>query len=352
MSDQTDSLFKSLLRSFFKSIGAFLGVIIAMFIGIIMIGVSAADNHLSTTTYQSELTSKIQPDDEDNLTELNSSSPVILQIDIIGTIGLDKLTYAHTYQKLLEAQHGKTKGRIKAIFLRINTPGGVVTDSDQIYRALMAYKHKHSIPIYAYVDGLCASGGMYIACAADKIFSSPSSLVGSVGVLLPTFFNISQPLEQHGILTKTIISGKDKDEMNPLRPWAENEGQNYQEITNIYYQQFVDIVVANRAEISKEKLINEYGAHIFIAEKAKELGYIDYPDATREQALLALKYEAGIKEKYQVISFHTQNWYKELFTNKLSFLEGKVEHSFLLPGSLDKNLEGKFLYYYRSPVSL
>lgn len=351
MSDQTDSLFKSLLRSFFKSIGAFLGVIIAIFIGVIMISKSAVED-LSTTTYQSEMSSKIQPDDEGNLTELSSSSPVILQIDIVGTIGLDKLTYSHVYKKLLEAQHGKTKGRIKAIFLRINSPGGVVIDSDQIYRTLMAYKHKHSIPIYAYVDGLCASGGMYIACAADKIFAAPSSLIGSVGVLLPTFFNISEPLEKHGIITKTIISGKDKDEMNPLRPWSENEGQNYQEITNIYYQQFIDIVVANRAEMSKEKLINEYGAHIFIAEKAKELGYVDYADASREQALLALKYEAGIKEKYQVISFHTQNWYKELFTSKLSFLEGKVEHSFLLPGSLDKNLEGKFLYYYHPQPSL
>lgn len=346
MSEQTDSLFKSMLRSFFKSIGAFLGVFIAIFIGIIMIGISAADNHLSTNTYQSELTSKIQPDDEGNVIELSASSPVILQIDIVGTIGLDKLTFEHIYQRLLEAEHGKTKDRIKAIFLKINTPGGVVIDSDQIYRALMTYKHKHSIPIYAYVDGLCASGGMYIACAADKIFSSPSSLIGSVGVLLPTFFNISQPLEQHGILTKTIIAGKNKDEMNPLRPWSENESQNYQEITDIYYQQFVDIVAANRTEMSKEKLINEYGARIFIAEKAKDLGYIDYADASREQALLALKYEAGIKEKYQVISFQTQNWYKELFTNKLSFLEGKVEHSFLLPGSLDKNLEGKFLYYY------
>ena len=67
-------------------------------------------------------------------------------------------------------------------------PGGAADDSVGIYRALCEYKKKYNVPIYAFVDGLCASGGMYIACAADKIYATPSSVIGSVGVIMGPLF--------------------------------------------------------------------------------------------------------------------------------------------------------------------
>lgn len=75
---------------------------------------------------------------------------------------------------------GPTKRPSERHLVYINTPGGTVVDADGIYRALLEYKTKYDVPIYAYIDGLCASGGMYVALAADKIFASDVSLIGSV----------------------------------------------------------------------------------------------------------------------------------------------------------------------------
>src|SRR5207244_10146556 len=120
----------------------------------------------------------------------------------------------------------------------------------------------------------CASGGMYIACSAEKIFATDSSLVGHVGVLLPTMFNFSQLMDTIGVGSKTITAGKDKDIMNPFRPWKPNEGASLQAITDVLYTQFVDIVTKSRPKLTKEALIEE-GAQIYSVEEALRLGYID-----------------------------------------------------------------------------
>ena len=96
-----------------------------------------------------------------------------------------------------------------------------MVDADGIYRAIKHYKEQYQVPVIAYVDGLCASGGMYIACAADKIYATDVSLVGSVGVLFPSFMNFSKLLDTVGVQSLTISSCKGKDDMNPLRPWKE-----------------------------------------------------------------------------------------------------------------------------------
>ncbi|MFI5264393.1 MAG: S49 family peptidase, partial [Candidatus Kapaibacterium sp.] len=94
----------------------------------------------------------------------------------------------------VESQEGDFKNnRVKGILLYMDTPGGYSTDSDTIYRLLMEYKKQYKVPIYAYVDGLCASGGMYIAITADKIMASDTSLIGSIGVIAPTFMNFTKP---------------------------------------------------------------------------------------------------------------------------------------------------------------
>ena len=77
---------------------------------------------------------------------------------------------------------------------------------------LVEYKNTSSLPIYAYIDDICTSGGMYIACAADTIYATPDAIVGSVGVRLGPVFNFSQLMETYGIAQKTLTAGKRKDE--------------------------------------------------------------------------------------------------------------------------------------------
>src|SRR5690606_9333623 len=122
--------------------------------------------------------------------------------------------------QLMESREGIfEKSPVVALLLHIQSPGGTVIDADGIYRAIKAYKAQHNIPVYAYVDGLCASGGMYIAAAADKIFASDVSLIGSVGVISPPTFNFTKTMEKLGIEALTLSAGIGKDDLNPFRPW-------------------------------------------------------------------------------------------------------------------------------------
>jgi len=295
-------------------------------------------------------TPEIRPNAQNVRKMLSDSSPVILKVDISGVIGLGELTREKIEEQLIESRE-KTlkKDRVKGILLTINTPGGTVIDSDSIYRALKAYKEQYKVPVYAYVDGLCASGGMYIACAADKIFASPSSAIGSVGVIGPTAMNVYTLLEKYGIETKVLSAGKGKDELNPFRPWTPDEGANYKVLIDSFYDLFVSIVSANRPEIDKQKLVDEYGANIYSAQDAKERGYIDEADYTLNQTLALLAKDLQLEpEAYQVVEMKEQKWLLSLLKaqSESPLFTGVIHHTIDMSWQMDSKLMNKFLYLH------
>lgn len=326
-----ESIFMNSLRAFFVALFGVLGALIAL--AAIVIALIALSSASDEEAFSSKV--KILPNAKGSRKHLSSSAPVLLQIAIDGEIGKDALTAEKIETVLLESQEDEFKnGRIKGILLVINSPGGGVTDSDIIYRSLKEYKKRFDVPIYAFVDGMCASGGYYIACAADKIFASDVSLIGSIGVLSwPPFANVHETLEKLGISTMTVIAGKGKDDMNPFRPWKENEQANYQHLINYFYNTFVAIVQEDRPLVDHFKLVNEFGAKVFPAPMAKENGFIDENGYSRNQALAALAQAAGV-EKYQVVSFQTESWWKKMFKEESHspFLTGKIRHELTLPG--------------------
>jgi len=342
MTHHHESILRSSIRAFFTSLFKGVGFLLA-FIPIIFIiaGIGAIKDDFPKKDFQE----RVLPDAEGKRSFMSTTKPKILQIDVQGIIGTERINFEKVRDMLIQSREGDLKdGLVKGILLSINTPGGTVIDSDGIYSALKAYKAQYDIPVYAYVDGLCASGGMYVASAADKVYASDVSLIGSVGVILSTFPNVSDTLEKIGVTTVTVSAGKGKDAMNPFRPWKDNEAENFEMLTNYYYQQFVDLVVENRPGVSKEKLVNEYGAKVFPAAIAQEIGMIDVKGATRKQALTALVEECGIEESYQVVTLEKENWLDALFNAKSPLFTGKIEHSFQLNGTIPPELNHKFLY--------
>jgi protease IV len=345
MNDKPESIFRSSIRAFSSAFFKGVGYLVIMIPVMMLIGGIAA---LKDKTPQSSFEETVLPDAGGKRPNLSAEKPKILQIDIHGLIGSDKLNTQTIEEMLLESREDKfAKGPVEAVFLHINTPGGTVFDSDGIYRALKSYKEKYNVPIYAYVDGLCASGGMYIASAADKVYTSDVSLVGSVGVLLSTFINFNDALEKIGIQTMTISAGKGKDALNPLRHWNENESENLKLLVDNFYSQFVNLVAENRPNISKEKLINDYGAKVFPAEMAKEYGYIDETGSSRETVLTALKEQAGIADDYQVVRLSKDNWFENLFRVESPLFTGKIQHQINLGFELPPEFNNKFLYLYQ-----
>lgn len=339
-----ESLLATSLRSFLKAFFTLLGICLA-FIPLILI---FSLFNKSESEPESHFTMEYLPNAEGDRKVVSKSAPVILNIPIIGVVGAENLTMHHIRDMLVESREGSLKkDRVKGLFLHIESPGGTVVDADGIYHAIKAYKEKYNVPVYAYVDGLCASGGMYIASAADKIYASNVSLIGSVGVLIPALLNFSKLINTVGIESLTLSAGIGKDELNPLRPWKPGEQDAMQAIVNNYYGQFVNIVTAARPKLDKEKLIKEYGAHIYPAKQAEEYGFIDGSGISRNEALKLLLRQLNIQDHYQVVKLEKETWYSTLFSSESPLRTGQIKHQLQLTKELSVDMMNQPLYLYQ-----
>jgi signal peptide peptidase SppA len=341
-----ESIFSGAIRSFCKTFAGAIGILIA----IVLIGFGIA--FVSGQSYlpeKSEIT--IAPDDKGQRELLPESAPAILRIDIHGIIGDIDITTEKIETILLDSREGFLKNnRVKAVLLHMNTPGGEATNADGIYRALMRYKEKYQVPIYVYVDGICASGGMYISAAADKIYASPTSVIGSIGIILGPTFNVSQAMDKLGIQSLTLTEGKDKDMLNPFRPWKPGEDQSLKDIVASLYDRFVSIMTTSRPQLTRQKLISDFGAQIYVAPKAQELGYIDEGNSDYDSTLKDLARAANISEgqNYQLVQLSIpRSFLSELADGKSPLLKGKVIHSLDLGIGIPSELNGKLLYLYQ-----
>lgn len=334
------SSFRALLVTFFAVIGIFLAFLPLVWL------INSSETEATVTA---NFSVDIIPNAEGVRKKQSKSAPVILQIDVQGVIGTDDLNEKTIRALLVESREDPLDNdRVKGILLNINSPGGGMTDADGIYRALLAYKARYRTPIYAFVDGLCASGGVYVSCAADEIYATDASLVGSVGVITSSFVNVSKLLEKIGVDSLTIYAGKGKDDLNPMRPWKPDEDKNYRDIINYYYMSFVDLVTKHRPKISKNILVDELGANIFPAEKAVKIGFIDGMGESRESTLKKLLAKLGIEDDYyQVVSLSSTNWLKQLFKEESPIFSGKIKHEVVISGELPERLQNQLLYLYQ-----
>lgn len=320
-----DSIFISALRAFLVSFFAVIGVAIAF--TAIILGIYGLESLSKEETFSSSV--KILPDSQGSRKELGGNTPVILQISLKGEIGKDEITASKIENVLLKSRESEFKNdRVKGILLVIDSPGGGANESDHIHRLIQEYKSRYNVPVYAYVDGLCASGGYLIACAADKIYASGSSVVGSVGVLSwPPFYNVTDLLKKVGVDALTLYAGQGKDEMNPFRPWKEDEQKNYQQLIDFYYDRFTSLVLAARPSLQKDKLLETLGARVFPAPLALDHGYIDAASSSRAEVLDALSEASSIKDKYQVVTIESKEWLKKLLQEKSPLITGRIEHT-------------------------
>lgn len=325
-----ESIFYSSLRAFFVTLFGALGFLIGF--GILVFLAIAVFSSGEEKSFGHGI--KILPDANGSRKELPASTPVILQIDLEDEIGKHGATAEKVQEILLDSREDDFKnGRVKAILLNVNSPGGGAIDTNTIYRSIKEYRERYQVPVYTYVDGLCASGGYYIACGTDKIFASNISLIGSIGVVSwPPYFNVVDAMEKMGISATTLSAGAGKDAMNPTRIWTTDEKESRQKIIDFYYGDFVNAVIVNRPQVEIEALKNVYGANVFPAYEAKQIGLIDETVSSRNEVLEKLVLAAGIEGDYQVVSFKTKSWWKELFQEKTSPLfTGKIKHEFSVP---------------------
>ncbi len=184
---------------------------------------------------------------------------------------------------------------VKSIVIRINSPGGSASASQEMYQAVM--RARKSKKIYASMGGVAASGGYYIASACDKIFALPSTLTGSIGVI-SQFLSYGDLMRKLGLDEAIIKSGKFKDAGNPSRRLTDEEKALFQSINRDIYEQFVDDVVAGRSEatrgaLSKQKLLPLADGRVFTGRQALAVQLVDEMGGLHEAVQEAGR-EAGI----------------------------------------------------------
>jgi protease-4 len=180
-------------------------------------------------------------------------------------------------------------GRVKAVVLRINSPGGGVTASDIMYRDLMAFREQTHLPVVACMMDVAASGGYYLAMAADRVYAHPSTVTGSIGVIMP-LYNAAGLLGTVGVKSDPIKSGPNKDLGNPARPMTGAERLILQGMVNSFYEQFVEVVARGRKHcLTPEQVRRLADGRVYTGVDAKKLGLVDEVGYLEDALCCALK---------------------------------------------------------------
>jgi protease IV len=205
----------------------------------------------------------------------------ILMIDIDGMIssaldtGLfsrEKNAVSRVFERLEAAARDPW---VKAVILRIDTPGGEVTASDIIYHEILRFKERTGRPVLGLMMSVAASGGYYIASACDVIMAHPSTLTGSIGVI-SIFPNVESLMAKVGVKVNVIKSGPAKDSGSPFRDMTDEEKKVFQGVIDEYYEGFLAVVARNRKDkIPTEKLRTIADGRVYTAPQALKLGLID-----------------------------------------------------------------------------
>lgn len=235
-------------------------------------------------------------------------------INIIGTIqagneGTARVGYDHnaTLKYIDELMEDESN---TGIFLDVDSGGGTVYESDEMYLKLMEYKEKTGRPIHAYFNSTACSGAYYISCAADFITANRNCWTGSIGVIISTT-NLSGLYEKLGIEEVLITSGDNKGMGSAGSPMSEEHIALYKALVDESYDQFVDIVAAGR-NLSEERTREIADGRIYSALQAEEIGLIDGIQSYKE-ALECMEETTDSESYYRQL--YTPTMWEELMAD-------------------------------------
>lgn len=233
-----------------------------------------------------KVTGKYMTPEEDVVVAHNS----ILHLDLEGVI-LNGKKFLKGLNKYKDDDH------IKAIVIDINSPGGAVGPSQEIYGAIKNLKSEFKKPVVCNSSGLMASGAYYSAIACDKITVAPGAMVGSIGVIME-FANLERLYDWAKVSRYTITSGKYKDSGAEYRAMREDERKLFQDMILDVYQQFREAVKESR-HLSDETMDSYADGRVFTGAKAVQLGFADKVGYLEDADKLAAEL-AGLGDKYEI----------------------------------------------------
>jgi protease IV len=223
---------------------------------------------------------------------LNLSSEHIAVLELEGVIS-DSRDFVDQLK-----EYGNRPG-VRSIVIRINSPGGGVAASQEIYEAIKKFRFESKKKVVVSMASVAASGGYYVACAADKIFANPGTVTGSIGVIAE-WYNYSDLLRWAKMQSVVIKSGTFKDAGSGTRPLTEEERVYFQDLISNMYNQFVSAVAGSRKmeEGAVRKLAD---GRVYTGQQAKSDGLVD-EIGTFQDAIAAAGKLAGIRGTPKILS--------------------------------------------------
>ncbi|MEO8377450.1 MAG: signal peptide peptidase SppA [Candidatus Sumerlaeota bacterium] len=283
-----------------------------------------------------------------------SRSQKILMLDVDGVItsgagegnplfGTEQSTVNQVTEKLAKARRDKS---IKAVILRVDSPGGGVTASDVIYQKLKKFKADTNLPIYVSMLDLAASGGFYISMAGDELYVHPTTITGSIGVIamFPQFEGLGEKI---GVYMEILKSGENKDLTGGFKNMTEGQRAILQQMIDEMYGRFVSVVHEGRPKLEESKIRELADGRIYTAQQAVDNGLVDGVKYTDEVVDLARQHIGNLKAR--VVMYRKTNAQK--FDSVYAKMPNPAPEAKVAPTNISLlNIDAKALVQQGNPI--
>jgi protease-4 len=237
---------------------------------------------------------------------LSLSTSDLAEIEVVGGIvSRGSGTGSAASTRIVRALRQAEKDKVKGILLTVDSPGGSAAASQEVFEEILRLKAKAKIPVVCSMGDIAASGGYYIAAAADEIVANRATLTGSIGVIM-YLFNAQGLLNKVGIAPEVIKTGPFKDIASPYRPMTPPERDLLQALINNTYQQFLGDVAKGR-KMTVEQVRNLAGGKIYTGEQALQVKLVDTL-GSRTDAVRILARRAGVSGEPKVKNYTKGSW--------------------------------------------
>jgi len=235
---------------------------------------------------------------------------------------------------------------VKAVVLRINSPGGAVTASDIMYQEILSFRRKTHKPVVACMMDVAASGAYYLAMGCDRVYAHPTTVTGSIGVIM-SLYNASGLFAKIGVSSDPIKSGPNKDIGNPGRPMTPEEHAILQGLVDSFYGQFVHVVAEGR-HMPEDHVRTLADGRVYSGTDAQKLGLVDVvgylPDAL--QAAMDM---ACIKDA-EIVAYDRCEGYRGSIYAAMPKIPSQINVKLDLPG-LSNPSGATFMYVWEPGVA-
>lgn len=240
----------------------------------------------------------------------------------------------YTERIIQQVKQAAEDEHVKGVLLVVDSPGGLVADSHQIYHELK--KLSKDKPVFVQFQRIAASGGYYISMGAGpqgKIFAEPTTWTGSIGVIMPRY-EFGELAEKLGVKSEPLKTGEFKDALSPFKPLSDREKALWENILNQSFDQFKSIIDENRDTLTAEQVAQLATGQIYTAKDAKENGLVD-EIGFEEDSIEALKTQLNLKD-VRVVKYHRPPTLMDVLTGSTeskanpwqAFLESTVPRAY------------------------